>query len=115
MASGARSLHVESGGAGRRLLVLLHGLGANGVVWRRLVPILEAHWQGRWTAPDFRGHGRSPYEGPYGYAAHAADVAALIAGEDEVTLLGHSFGGVVAALVGTGWYGPRVREAYLGL
>jgi pimeloyl-ACP methyl ester carboxylesterase len=110
MAAGrARALHVECGGTGERLLVLLHGLGANGAVWQRLIRMLEARWQGRWLAPDFRGHGRSPYEGPYGYAAHAADVAALIADETagEVTLLGHSFGGVVAALVGTGWFGPR--------
>jgi pimeloyl-ACP methyl ester carboxylesterase len=102
-------LSAEYGGGGRRLLVLLHGLGANRAVWRRLIPVLEARWQGRWMAPDFRGHGRSPYEGPYGYAAHAADVAALVAGEDDVILLGHSFGGVVAALVGTGWYGPVAR------
>ena len=106
------TLHVERGGAGERLLVLLHGLGANSAVWRRLIPILDERWQDRWIAPDFRGHGRSPYEGPYGYAAHAADIAALIGAEDGggITLLGHSFGGVVAALVGTGWYGPRVRE-----
>jgi pimeloyl-ACP methyl ester carboxylesterase len=105
----ARGLHLECGGAGDRLLLLLHGLGANSAVWRRLIPILEARWRGRWLASDFRGHGRSPYEGPYGYAAHAADIAALIAGEraSDVTLLGHSFGGVVAALVGTGWFGPR--------
>jgi pimeloyl-ACP methyl ester carboxylesterase len=105
-------LHLHAGGAGDRLLVLLHGLGANGAVWRRLVQIIEARWQGRWLAPDFRGHGRSPYRGPYGYAAHAADVAALIADRNasDVTLLGHSFGGVVAALIGTGWFGPRVRE-----
>jgi pimeloyl-ACP methyl ester carboxylesterase len=107
-----RRLHVDSGGAGPRLLVLLHGLGANGAVWRRLIPILEKRWPGRWLAPDFRGHGRSPYEGPYGYAAHAADIAALIADENasDVTLLGHSFGGPVAALLGTGWFGPRVRQ-----
>jgi pimeloyl-ACP methyl ester carboxylesterase len=107
-----RHLHVESGGSGARLLVLLHGLGANGAVWRRLIPIIDARWPGRWLAPDFRGHGRSPYEGPYGYAAHAADIAALIGEEDatDVTLLGHSFGGVVAALTGTGWFGPRVRQ-----
>jgi pimeloyl-ACP methyl ester carboxylesterase len=106
MASG---LHIDSGGAGDRLLLLLHGLGANSAVWRRLTPILETRWRGRWLAPDFRGHGRSPYDGPYSYAAHAADIAALIAGDKatDVTLLGHSFGGVVAALVGTGWFGPR--------
>jgi pimeloyl-ACP methyl ester carboxylesterase len=108
----AQGLHLRSGGAGERLLVLLHGLGANSAVWRRLIPVIDARWQGRWLAPDFRGHGRSPHQGPYGYAAHAADVAALIADQNagDVTLLGHSFGGVVAALIGTGWFGPRVRR-----
>jgi pimeloyl-ACP methyl ester carboxylesterase len=49
-------------------------------------------------------------EGPYGIGAHAADVAALIEAEapGPVTLVGHSFGGAVAALVATGWFGPRV-------
>jgi pimeloyl-ACP methyl ester carboxylesterase len=39
-------------------------------------------------------------------------VAACVeaAGPAVVTLVGHSFGGVVAALVATGWYGPRVSE-----
>jgi pimeloyl-ACP methyl ester carboxylesterase len=43
---------------------------------------------------------------------HAADVAELLKGEQagDVTLAGHSFGGVVAALVASGWFGPRVRD-----
>jgi pimeloyl-ACP methyl ester carboxylesterase len=44
---------------------------------------------------------------------HAADVAGLIEAEasaSPVTLVGHSFGGAVAALVASGWFGPRVRD-----
>lgn len=105
-------LSVSRGGSGDRLAVLIHGLGANREVWSRMIAIADQHWPGRWLAPDLRGHGRSVMHGPYGYAAHAADIADLIADEEpaNITLVGHSMGGVVAALVGTGWYGPRVAE-----
>jgi len=85
-------------------------MGANASVWERLLSIVGRSWSGRWLAPDLRGHGRSLREGPYGIGAHAADVAALIEAEapGPVTLVGHSFGGAVAALVATGWFGPRV-------
>lgn len=108
----ARGLHVLQGGSGERLVVLLHGLGANAAVWSRMLAIADKHWPGRWIAPDLRGHGRSLMQGPYGYAMHAADIAELIAGETpgNVTLVGHSMGGVVAALVGTGWFGPQVGD-----
>jgi pimeloyl-ACP methyl ester carboxylesterase len=99
----ARGLHVTTGGAGERLLVLLHGLGANSAVWRKFIVLLMERWKGRWMALDFRGHGRSIFEGPYGFETHAADIAALVADEpaQSVTLLGHSFGGPIAALVDT--------------
>ena len=108
----ARGIWTARGGGGERLLVLLHGMGANASVWERMLPLIERSWSGRWLAPDLRGHGRSAAEGPYGVGMHAADVAACIEAEAPaaVTLVGHSFGGVVAALVATGWYGPRVRE-----
>ncbi len=98
--------------AAGRLLVLLHGLGANRAVWQPMTALAEKHWPGRWLAPDLRGHGRSLHKGPYGYATHAADIADLIANEPDgsVTLVGHSFGGVVAALVGSGWFGPKVAK-----
>jgi len=107
-----RGLWIARGGSGERLLVLLHGLGANAAVWDRMIPLIETSWRGRWIAPDLRGHGRSAQEGPYGFGTHAADVAGLIEKEQtaEVTLVGHSFGGVVAALVATGWFGPQVRD-----
>ena len=104
-------LHVEQGGeqsgSGDRLVVLLHGLAATGAVWGALTPLIEARgW--RWIAPDLRGHGASASVGPFGIGNHAADVADLLAGEDmgRVTILGHSFGGVVAGALGSGIFGP---------
>ena len=99
-----------TGGTGDPLLLLLHGLGATAAVWRRLLPLVAESWPGRWAAPDLRGHGLSRSEAPYGYAVHAADVAGLAAELDatRVTVLGHSFGGVVGAVLGGGWYGVDV-------
>lgn len=107
-----RGLKVSRGGTGARLAVLLHGLGANRAVWSRMTDIADRHWNGRWLAPDFRGHGGSPAEGSFGYGAHAADIADLISDEDpaNVTLVGHSFGGVIAALAGSGLYGGCVHD-----
>ena len=107
-----------TGGTGDSLLLLLHGLGATAAVWRRLLPLVEESWEGRWAAPDLRGHGLSLAEPPYGYAVHAADMAELAAesGASRVTVLGHSFGGVVGAVLGGGWYGVEVdRVVALGV
>jgi pimeloyl-ACP methyl ester carboxylesterase len=105
-------LMVSRGGSGERLAVLLHGLGANRAAWSRMTDIADRHWPGRWIAPDFRGHGQTLMQGQFGYGAHAADIAALIKDEDagNVTLVGHSFGGVVAALAGAGLFGPAVKD-----
>ncbi|MBX3519138.1 MAG: alpha/beta hydrolase [Xanthobacteraceae bacterium] len=109
-------LFAERGGEGSRLLVLLHGLGATAAVWHPFIRILEREWQGRWIAPDFRGHGRSVKEGPYDFAQHARDIGALLANEtaDEIVPLGHSFGGVISALLGSGEFGvsPRASLAF---
>ncbi len=102
-----QDLFIASGGAGRDLVVLLHGMGATGAVWHGVARHLTARGL-RWLAPDMRGHGRSPSDGPFSFDHHAADVAALIADEDpaRVTLLGHSFGGVVGATLVSGRHGP---------
>lgn len=108
----SRGLSVSQGGSGEPLVVLLHGLGATHAVWQRMTAVADKNWPGRWLAPDLRGHGRSICEGPYGYAMHAADIADLIRDEagGNVTLAGHSFGGVIAAVTGTGWFGPQVKD-----
>jgi pimeloyl-ACP methyl ester carboxylesterase len=110
------ALFAERGGEGERLLVLLHGMGASAAVWNPFIKILNEQWRGRWIAPDFRGHGRSVKEGPYTFEQHAKDVGALIAAEgaNDTIVLGHSFGGVIAALVGSGAYGVR-PSATLGV
>ncbi len=102
-------IFAERGGNGERLLVLLHGLGATAAVWYPLIEIIEREWEGRWLAPDFRGHGRSAKRGPYGFDQHAADIAALIKNEgaEDFAVLGHSFGGVIAALVGSRAFGVK--------
>lgn len=113
-----RGVWTASGGRGDKLLVLLHGIGANATVWEPFIAHAEAAGGHRWLAPDFRGHGRSAMEGPYGYAAHAADVAHLLRDEapDTVTVVGHSFGGVIAAVLATGWFGvPLTRVATVGV
>lgn len=107
-----------TGGTGDSLLLLLHGLGATAAVWRRLIPLVEESWDGRWAAPDLRGHGLSLAEPPYGFATHAADMAALAVelGTSRVTALGHSFGGVVGAVLGGGLFGVDVdRVVALGV
>ncbi|MGX5655795.1 alpha/beta fold hydrolase [Geodermatophilus nigrescens] len=97
------------GGSGEDLVVLLHGLGATSSVWSRLTPLLAGR---PWVAPELRGHGAGPAGPPWGYGQHAADVAALSAelGASRVTVLGHSFGGVVGAVLGTGWFGVEVSR-----
>ena len=107
-----RGLWLRRGGSGDRVLVLLHGMGANGTVWSRLLPILDSRWPGRVLIPDLRGHGRSVRQGPYGMDTHAADIAALIAGEkaQSVMLVGHSFGGAVAALAASARFGVSAQQ-----
>jgi pimeloyl-ACP methyl ester carboxylesterase len=102
----------RSGGSGEHLLLLLHGLGATGAVWDRLLLLVENSWPGPWAVPDLRGHGRSVAEPPYGFAVHAADAAGLVAasGAARVTVLGHSFGGVVGAVLAGGWFGVDVAQ-----
>ena len=103
-------LWVERGGSGSPALLLLHGLGANAAVWEGLRPLLAARWPGRWLAPDLRGHGRSEHRGPYGFGAHAADVAGLFEQGEEVVVLGHSMGGAVAMSLASFWFGLGVRR-----
>jgi pimeloyl-ACP methyl ester carboxylesterase len=105
-----------TGGSGDSLLLLLHGLGATAAVWHRLLPLVTESWPGSWAAPDLRGHGLSVAEPPYGYGVHAADMAALATelGASRLTVLGHSFGGVVGAALGDGWFGVDV-DRVIGL
>ncbi|MGN6515708.1 MAG: alpha/beta fold hydrolase [Rhizomicrobium sp.] len=99
-------LQCDRGGEGARLLVLLHGLGATRNVWRGM--IAAGRWNGRWIAPDLRGHGASAHASGYALGLHAADVAETIQSLgkfDKIVVLGHSMGGVIALALASGWFG----------
>ena len=104
------TIYCDRGGRSGPLLLLLHGLGANGRVWDGLLPFLAQHWPGGWLIPDLRGHGRSSHRGPYSIGHHAADVAALLPRDEEVTIIGHSMGGAIGIALATGLFAVRVRR-----
>jgi pimeloyl-ACP methyl ester carboxylesterase len=105
-------MRVLEGGSGEPALVLLHGLGATGDVWRGWAPLLEQRWPGRWVAPDLPGHGGSPSLDEYSFDALAAGVAGAVS--PGAVIVGHSLGGVVALALASGRFGPQVR-AVIGL
>lgn len=114
-------LEADTGGpkGDGRVLVLLHGMGTTREVWRPLVRVLESEWEGRWIAPDLRGHGRSPRARSYSLGEHALDVVetvrAHVPDASMISVLGHSMGGVIALALGSEWFGLHKLYEVLGL
>jgi N-formylmaleamate deformylase len=100
-AKGVR-IHYLRTGEGKPPLVLLHGLTGNGACWTPLARSLEREYDV--VMPDARGHGDSstPPHG-YRYEDHAGDVIELIRGLglSAPIVLGHSMGGMTAAVAAT--------------
>ncbi len=98
-AANAIHIHYLRTGGCKPPLVLLHGLAGSGACWIPLARALEAEYDV--VMPDARGHGNSsaPLTG-YRYADHAGDVLGLIQGLGLAApvVLGHSMGGMTAAL-----------------
>jgi lipase len=94
------TLRVAVWGTSGPVVLCVHGITANHVEFQLLAEQLgRTH---RVVAPDLRGRGRSnAITGPYGMAAHAADLVAVL---DHLGLpradlvLGHSMGGFVIAV-----------------
>ncbi|WP_433502896.1 alpha/beta fold hydrolase [Pseudonocardia halophobica] len=99
--NGTTISYLRTGGA-KPPAVLLHGLMGNGAGWTPVARLLEAEFDV--IMPDARGHGGSsaPDSG-YRYPDLAADVAGLIQelGLSNLVLIGHSMGGMTAALAAT--------------
>lgn len=98
-ANGIRIHYLRTGGD-RPPVVLLHGLIGSGACWTPLARALEREFDV--VMPDARGHGGSsaPDHG-YRYDELASDVVGLIRGLElaRPVLLGHSMGGLTAAVV----------------
>src|SRR5215213_5794705 len=89
----ASPLFVSRFGSGAPMLAL-HGIEAHGVRYVGLATYLDGF---HIVAPDLRGHGRSPRTGPFALEQHVDDLMPLV--EElgpETTLLGHSYGGLIA-------------------
>ena len=80
------------------VVIAAHGITGNALAFGRVAEALAGRV--RLVAPDLRGRARSAgLPGPYGMAAHAADLIAVAdhLGLDRVPLAGHSMGGFVVA------------------
>jgi pimeloyl-ACP methyl ester carboxylesterase len=95
------------------VVLAAHGITANALSWG---PVAEAlAGRVRLVAPDLRGRaGSRDLPGPYGLAAHADDLIAVLdfLGVERTTLVGHSMGGFVVALAALR-HPDRVRDVLL--
>jgi pimeloyl-ACP methyl ester carboxylesterase len=89
-------LHVEDRGSGEPALVLVHGYTGSTLDWADSHDVLAA--DRRVVAFDNRGHGRSSHPDEYSIDLLVSDLERLAddLGLDQIDLLGHSMGGVVA-------------------
>jgi N-formylmaleamate deformylase len=94
------AIHYLRTGGDKQPIVLLHGLTCSGATWLPIARALERDYDV--VMPDARGHGGSsaPTHG-YTYDDHATDVLGLIhaLALDRPIVVGHSMGGMVAAVV----------------
>jgi pimeloyl-ACP methyl ester carboxylesterase len=93
--------YLDWGGDGKPPLVLLHGALTHAHVWDFFSLQLREHFH--IYSVDLPGHGDSEWaaDGDYSRARMTAEIAGLLqtAGWDSVSLVGHSLGGSIAALV----------------
>ncbi len=79
-------------------ILLLHALACHSGWWKWVSPYLEKEYY--LVAPDFRGHGQSPWADRYGFDDYAGDIEELARNfHRPYTIVGHSMGGYVGLKV----------------
>lgn len=99
----------ESGGAGTRTVLLLHGLGATAAVWNGVERALQERGGMRWVAVDLSGHGGSDWRSLYSVGQLAAEVAELVRDSGELLVVGHSLGAYVGLALASRWFKVHVH------
>lgn len=97
--SGIRMMCAFGDGDGRPVVVLLHALGEDASTWDAVHPWFADRFQ--LLAVSLRGHGASSWPGAYPLESMRDDVLGVLdhLGLEQVLLIGHSLGGVVAYLL----------------
>lgn len=106
------SIHYTRTGNNKPPIVLLHGLVANGMCWKNIAQALTDNFNV--IMPDARGHGKSSAsDSGYTYENLKNDVIAFLTAMNlsDVVLVGHSMGGLTAALVA--YQSPLIRAVIL--
>lgn len=79
-------------------VLLLHALACHSGWWKWVAPYLEKEYY--LIAPDFRGHGESPWADHYRYDDYAKDIEELAKKLDRpYAIVGHSMGGYIGLKV----------------
>ena len=99
--NGIRIHYWRTGGEGKPVMIMAHGVTDYGLNWSSLAAKFEAEYDV--IMYDARGHGFSEKpEGPYSLDAHVEDLVGLIKalGINKPILIGHSMGSGTVALAG---------------
>ncbi|WP_419759877.1 alpha/beta fold hydrolase [Acidisoma sp.] len=97
--AGGETIHYQRAGSGAKVIVLVHGFGADARSWTMNQPALAA--AATVYALDLPGHGASPARDIGGLDRMAGIVAEAIAAltPEPVHLVGHSMGGAISLRV----------------
>jgi len=104
MSNGIRIHYWRTGGQGKPVMMMAHGITDYGLNWASLAAKFESDYD--IIMYDARGHGFSEKpEGPYSLDAHVEDLVGLIKvlGIDKPILVGHSMGCSTVASTGAAY------------
>lgn len=100
LVNGLRIEYTDWNRSARDVVLMIHGLGAQGHTWDPIASRLACRY--RVLCPDLRGHGRSDWSRDgYGVRDFASDLAQLLEQVDvsRLDVVGHSLGGRIALAV----------------